>query len=671
MRKSNKTLLTMGINMYKALNLVILICFLSPISLWAQDYEEEWGWPELEKQIADIMAHPHGQPYRIQQLKILEKRGNDLAGIYLEREWMDFYYRPTAESKKQASKNKTVVSDLKEMCPDAADPDCTPMLKNTLALVHLHGLAGQEKNEAEAVRLLKDVVNISDEASRLNKWSSMMLTARRAVSQAVAILGWHYDRGHKDHEGRGGEKRWQTPGFDQEKLVEFYLSHEPFEKSGLSAAILNNLGYLFSHQQDPVRLSDNMERARGYFELAAREHNHPQALGNLGWLYEAAAAKSGLKKDLEEAADLYYQASIRGEPVSQANLGRLLSTKKVTRSKAKNSNGNQPRKYSLGSAPNEKHDLAEALWWYQLSANQGYGPGQHLLADLYANKAQRYEMAAYYYLAGQEKFHNAFAQRESLATSGSVHITYSDDGHGPVVKPGQKSKESEYNLLKSFASSDNDLMTAIDPTPKMLLQDSPYEEVINWFLKAAGDDVNDFRAQYNLSVILEHGWGQVEADPQKAAIWLMKSLQTFSRGKPVTLSNMEGIKSAMIQRNAAHARTMGGYTTYEWAYIPDAKGALAQAAQTGSKNADGAQQLASAKKRASKEPGTVALAPTKDASSLPVAKKIGEWQGAGYIGPKVAVKTARILKAKKRHSQPLKVATENRVPKQKFIVAGR
>lgn len=112
------------------------------------------------------------------------------------------------------------------------------------------------------------------------------------------------------------------------------------------------------------------------FELIATQGD-AKAQHNLGVMYERG---EGVKQDYKAAAKWYRLAADQGVAASQYNLGKLFDTQGLPHGVPQLVN-DALRAASVGMP----QDYTEAVKWYRLAADRGYGPAQGSLGLMYAD----------------------------------------------------------------------------------------------------------------------------------------------------------------------------------------------------------------------------------------------------------------------------------------------
>lgn len=111
------------------------------------------------------------------------------------------------------------------------------------------------------------------------------------------------------------------------------------------------------------------------YELLAKQGN-AKAQHNLGVMYERG---EGVKQDYKAAVKWYRLAADQGVAASQYSLGLLFDTQGLPQGVPQLVND------ALKAASVDMtQDYVEALKWYRLAADQGYGPAQGSLGLMYA-----------------------------------------------------------------------------------------------------------------------------------------------------------------------------------------------------------------------------------------------------------------------------------------------
>jgi TPR repeat protein/CHAT domain-containing protein len=270
--------------------------------------------------------------------------GNIIAGIFFEYSSEDNYIKDEWAKK---NINNNVISKLLEII------DTNPKAQSTLGIIYYSGLAGQNRNYEEAIKLFRRAAERNDALAQNNlgvmyehgigikrdyaeaiKWYRK--AAEHNISVAQTNLGLIYENGRGVIQDYAEAVKWYRLGAKQ--------------NYALAQA---NLGWMYENGRG---VTQNDAEAVKWYRLAA-EQNHASAQNNLGVMYEKG---HGVKQDDVEAVKWYHMAAEQNNARAQNNLGWM---------------------YATGRGITQNY--IEAVKLYCLSAEQNYAQAQTNLGSMY------------------------------------------------------------------------------------------------------------------------------------------------------------------------------------------------------------------------------------------------------------------------------------------------
>lgn len=271
-----------------------------------------------------------------------------------------------------------------------------PQAQADAGWLYIRGYKGVAKDEAKAVKYLKDAVDAGnadamaylgfayeegkgidkDEAKALELYSQ---SAEAGSSEGKALLGYAYAYGNLGviPNTTKGTELVREAAYANSSLGMRYMGHlysdDKIPNSGgnkIQSAInwyrkaaeagnvdaMSNLGYelMDKYQWD----KDKQEEAIQWFQRAADQGN-TVAMGNLGWMYEHGR---GVSKSMEKAFEWYLKSAEGGNDVGQYDVALCYE-------------------YGRGTAKNRE----KAIEWHKKSAEQGYEDAKKALKRLGVN----------------------------------------------------------------------------------------------------------------------------------------------------------------------------------------------------------------------------------------------------------------------------------------------